>query len=137
MSSKFTKEVQKEIITTIAAGGKRDTAAKSAGVSPVLLSKWISQGLADEEGEYYEFVKALFKAEARDEDRLLSILHGGVVNAQGDLNPAPILFLLKARHGWGSEVLDRVVDYLYSKLATDHPELLAEILTDIKNGVVS
>ena len=57
-------ERQHRIVTAIAAGNSRDTAAAYAGVSSKTLFEWLKRGRESHSGVYYEFAKAIEKADA-------------------------------------------------------------------------
>jgi len=137
MASKaFTREAASIIITALKSGAKRSAAAKQAGVTPSTLSKWIQQGTLEDNTPLALFASDVFKAEALDENTLLTDLKKTVFTDMGTANPTAIMFILKSRYGWGQNAIDNLIDYLVEKLTPTHPDLLAEILNDINKGVL-
>jgi len=65
--------VSKRIVTAIAKGLPRDTAAKLAGVAPSTLYLWLRKG-AEGERPYSEFSCTLKKAEAEGEAELVAVI---------------------------------------------------------------
>jgi hypothetical protein len=62
--TKFTPEVRKVILDTIATGVPRCHAADRAGIARNTLWGWLKQGQRAKKGEYLEFLNALKKGEA-------------------------------------------------------------------------
>lgn len=132
---RFDEQTQKIILNAVRSGAKRGAAAKLALISPSTLTKWVQKGQEDEEGGYNQFVLQLLKAEAQHEQDLVKTMGDALEDAEGNANGAIALAMLKARHGWGMSS-DKFIDYLVERLSTSQPELLADILTDIANGVL-
>jgi hypothetical protein len=62
--SKFTPDVKKTILETIAMGAPRCHAAERAGIDRSTLWGFLAKGKKDKKGEYFEFFNAVKKAEA-------------------------------------------------------------------------
>jgi transposase-like protein len=132
----FNDQIASIILTSLKAGAKRSTAAKMASIHPQTLTRWVNEGIANPKSDLGDFVGQVFKAEAIDETDLLKRLKDTVVSELGAINPTALMFILKARHGWGANAADKLVDYLVAKLSENYTDLLAEILNDLKNGAI-
>ena len=60
-------ERQQKIVTAIAAGNSRDTAAAYAGITPKTFFEWLRRGREAHSGVYYEFAQAVEQADAEAE----------------------------------------------------------------------
>jgi hypothetical protein len=62
--TKFTPEVRKVILDTIATGVPRCHAADRAGISQTTLKNWIGRGRRASKGEFFDFLASIKKGEA-------------------------------------------------------------------------
>jgi hypothetical protein len=136
--SKFTQEVKQKLLAAARSGNKRAVAAKLSGISPDALYKWLRLGKRGNE-TYAQFAADYLKAEAEDEDAVLGILKSTLVDEAGMANPGVAMYLLNTRYGWSkanSQLIERIIDYLISKLSEEHGDLLEEILADFEEGAL-
>ena len=98
--SKFSPTLQLKICTTIADGATYAEAAEAAGIDYTTLLRWKQAGEKAKGGQYYEFCKALKKAEDQSESTLLSrIVKAGTDPKHWQANA----WILERRfpHKWG------------------------------------
>jgi transposase len=133
---KLDAEIKRKIVGAIQTGMRRGAAAKACGLHPSTVSKWLQKGESEGcDDVYSEFRKAVLIAEASHEQMLVNAMTDALVDPFGKTDGNVAMAMLKTRHGWtyGS---DKFIDYLVHKLHEGHPELLTEILEDIKNGAL-
>jgi hypothetical protein len=80
--TKFTPEVRKIILETVASSAPRSHAADRAGIDRSSLWAWLAQGKKDKKGEYFEFFNALKKAEANAVVGSLARIHKAGIGGQ-------------------------------------------------------
>lgn len=128
----FTPQVRQQIVSLIRAGNYLKAASASAGVSYRAVLGWMQRGKTEGEGEYFDFYKAVKKAEADFEQE-------AVANILASEQPKYILEILSRRNpsSWAStsrvsiqvkEKIENFLEFLAIKLEAE-PEILKKVLT--------
>ena len=95
--TKLTAECGERIEKAVRAGNYLDSAARSAGVHPSTLYRWLERGEREEGGIYHDFAAAVRRAEAEAEVHAVAVLR----KAMADDWRASLVYL-ERRHpeGW-------------------------------------
>jgi len=91
--TKLTPERRERILKALRAGNYRDPAARSAGVHPSTLYRWLERADQEAEGPYRDFAEEVHRAEAEAEVHAVAIIRKAMTD---DWRAA--MALLERRH---------------------------------------
>ncbi len=95
-ATKLTPERGERIEKAVRAGNYLDSAARSAGVHPSTLYRWLQRGDEETEGIYYDFAQEVRRAEAEAEVHAVAVLR----KAMADDWRASLAYLERRHPGW-------------------------------------
>ncbi len=72
--TKLTPETQERILKAVRAGNYAEAAARSAGIAPSTLYRWLERGSQETEGTHREFHDAVRRAEAEAEVHAVAVV---------------------------------------------------------------
>ena len=98
---KLTPKRYEVIVGMIARGHYNTTAARQAGISPGTMQTWITRGVEEGDGVYYEFSQAVERAKEKGE----GVLVGRIIDAadKGDWRAAAWILERKYSKNWSKK----------------------------------